>query len=46
MESERPCGITISSVTFSDDSRLTFGAGDIVALVGPNNSGKSSEGPD
>ncbi len=41
VESKRQWGITITSVTFSDGSRLSFGAGDIVALVGPNNSGKS-----
>jgi AAA domain, putative AbiEii toxin, Type IV TA system/Overcoming lysogenization defect protein-like, TOPRIM domain len=41
VESKSQPGIAVTSITFSDGSCLEFGRGDIIALVGPNNSGKS-----
>lgn len=41
LESKKAPSVTLSSVTFSDGTKITFSAGDVVVLVGPNNAGKS-----
>jgi predicted ATPase len=41
MDTSKP-SLTISSITFSDNTRLEFSPVDVVVFVGPNNSGKSA----
>ncbi|WP_339827558.1 AAA family ATPase [uncultured Arenimonas sp.] len=40
--SESPVRVWISSITFSDGTRIALTANDITVIVGPNNSGKSA----
>jgi ABC-type transporter Mla maintaining outer membrane lipid asymmetry ATPase subunit MlaF len=41
LESKKTPSVTLSSVTFSDGTKIAFSTGDVVVLVGPNNAGKS-----